>query len=58
MILTIHDNNLQKVAFIDNNKQGTLNFYNDKWTRYLSKASSLFEFTVFKQTIQTDVVPY
>lgn len=58
MILTIHDNNLQKVAFIDNNKQGTLNFYNDKWTRYLSKASSLFEFTVFKQTIQTDVAPY
>ncbi|NQH78718.1 hypothetical protein HO640_07290, partial [Streptococcus suis] len=58
MILTIHDNNLQKVAFIDNNKQGTLNFYNDKWTRYLSKASSLFEFTVFKQTIQTDIVPY
>ncbi|HFI0122485.1 TPA: hypothetical protein ACGOTU_001254 [Streptococcus suis] len=58
MILTIHDNNLQKVAFIDNNKQGTLNFYNDKWTRYLSKASSLFEFTVFKQTIQTDVIPY
>ncbi|MEG3231949.1 phage tail protein [Streptococcus suis] len=58
MVLTIHDNNLQKVAFIDNNKQGTLNFYNDKWTRYLSKASSLFEFTVFKQTIQTDVIPY
>ncbi|HHW4948645.1 TPA: phage tail spike protein [Streptococcus suis] len=58
MILTIHDNNLQKVAFIDNNKQGTLNFYNDKWTRYLSKASSLFEFTVFKQAIQTDVAPY
>ncbi|MFM0761295.1 hypothetical protein P7J38_03145, partial [Streptococcus suis] len=58
MILTIHDNILQKVAFIDNNKQGTLNFYNDKWTRYLSKASSLFEFTVFKKTIQTDVVPY
>ncbi|MBY5027577.1 hypothetical protein [Streptococcus suis] len=58
MILTIHDNNLQKVAFIDNNKQGTLNFYNDKWTRYLSKASSLFEFTVFKKTIQTDIVPY
>lgn len=58
MILTIHDNNLRKVAFIDNNKQRTLNFYNDKWTRYLSKASSLFEFTVFKQTIQTDIVPY
>ncbi|HEM3199278.1 TPA: hypothetical protein U0908_001474, partial [Streptococcus suis 14A] len=58
MILTIHDNDLQKVAFIDNNKRGTLNFYNDKWTRYLSKASSLFEFTVFKQTIQTDIVPY
>ncbi|WP_449451425.1 phage tail spike protein [Streptococcus suis] len=58
MILTIHDNNLQKVAFIDNNKQGTLNFYNDKWTRFLSKASSLFEFTVFKKSIQSDLVPY
>ncbi|MDG3132263.1 phage tail protein [Streptococcus suis] len=58
MILTIHDNNLQKVAFIDNNKQGALNFYNDKWTRFLSKASSLFEFTVFKKSIQSDLVPY
>ncbi|WP_155962115.1 phage tail protein [Streptococcus ruminantium] len=58
MILTIHDSNLQKVAFIDNDKQGTLNFYDDKWTRYLSKASSIFTFTVFKRKIQSDIAPY
>lgn len=29
MLLTIHDANLQKVAFVDNDKQGTLNYYDD-----------------------------
>ena len=48
MLLTIHDANLQKVAFVDNSKQSTLNFYNDTWTRSLPTGSSTFEFTVFK----------
>ncbi|MBZ2153655.1 phage tail protein [Streptococcus australis] len=51
MLLTIHDSGLRKVAFIDNSKQGTLNFFNDTWTRYLDTGSSTFDFTVFKKAI-------
>ena len=54
MFLTIHDANLQKVAFVDNSKQSTLNFYNDTWTRSLQTGSSTFEFTVFKKSIKSD----
>nr|WP_195916431.1 phage tail spike protein [Streptococcus anginosus] len=54
MLITIHDANLQKVAFIDNDKQGTLNYYNDVWTRNLETGSSTFEFSVFKKAIQSD----
>ena len=55
MLLTIHDSNLRKVAFIDNNKQGTLNYFNDTWTRYLETGSSTFDFTVFKKAIISDI---
>lgn len=54
MLLTIHDANLQKVAFVDNAKQSTLNFYNDTWNRSLPTGSSTFEFTVFKKAIKSD----
>lgn len=54
MLLTIHDSGLRKVAFIDNTKQGTLNFFNDTWTRYLDTGSSTFDFTVFKKAITSD----
>jgi phage minor structural protein, N-terminal domain protein len=54
MLLTIHDANLQKVAFVDNSKQSTLNFYNDTWTRSLQTGSSTFEFTIFKKAIKSD----
>ena len=54
MLLTIHDANLKKVGFIDNNKQKTLNYYDDTWTRSLETGSSTFEFTVFKKAIQSD----
>lgn len=54
MLLTIHDSSLRKVAFIDNNKQGTLNYFNDTWHRYLETASSTFDFTVFKKAIISD----
>lgn len=54
MLLTIHDSGLRKVAFIDNSKQGTLNFFNDTWTRYLDTGSSAFDFTVFKKAITSD----
>lgn len=55
MLLTIHDSNLRKVAFVDNDKQDTLNYFNDIWTRYLETGSSTFDFTVFKKAIISDV---
>jgi len=55
MLLTIHDSNLRKVAFVDNEKQGTLNYFNDTWTRYLETGSSTFDFTVFKKAILSDI---
>lgn len=56
MLLTIHNNNLQKVAYIDNEKQTTLNFFNDKWTRSLETGTSVFEYSVFKKKIKSDTV--
>lgn len=55
MLLTIHDANLQKVAYIDNDKQNTLNYYDDTWTRSLPTGSSTFEFTVFKKAVKSDL---
>lgn len=55
MLLTIHDANLQKVAYIDNDKQNTLNYYDDTWTRSLATGSSTFEFTVFKKAVKSDL---
>lgn len=49
MLLTIHDANLKKVVFIDNEKQNTLNYFDDVWTRNLETGSSTFEFTVLKK---------
>ena len=54
MLLTIHDSSLRKVAFVDNEKQDTLNYFNDTWTRYLETGSSIFDFTVFKKAIISD----
>lgn len=54
MLLTIHDASLRKVAFIDNDKQATLNYFNDTWARYLETGSSTFDFTVFKKAIISD----
>ena len=54
MLLTIHDANLQKVAFVDNSKQNTLNYYNDTWSRDMPTGASTFEFTVFKKAMQSD----
>lgn len=55
MLLTIHDSNLRKVAFIDNNKHEMLHYFNDTWKRYLETGSSTFDFTVFKKALITDV---
>ena len=54
MLLTIHDNELKKVAYIDNEKQSTLNFFNDKWIRSLESGTSVFEFSVFKKSVKAN----
>jgi hypothetical protein len=46
--------NLRQVASIDNDKQGTLNYYDDSWVRYLSTGSSTFDFTVAKKLLSAD----
>lgn len=51
MLITIHNAKLEKVAYIDNDKQDTLNYYDDKFSQYLNTANSTFEFTVYKQTL-------
>ncbi len=56
MILTIHDAQLRKVAFVDNEKQGTLSFYDDTWTRNLQTGSSTYEFSISKKTLVSDTV--
>lgn len=56
MLITIHNSKLEKVAFIDNDKQDTLNFYNDKFSQYLLTASATFEFTVYKKGIKSDTI--
>lgn len=56
MDIIIHDSKLKKVAYIDNELQDTLSFYDDKWSRYLDTASSTFEFTVYKKGIKSDSV--
>lgn len=54
MTITIHDANLRKIGWIDNEKQDTLNFYDDLWIRDLATGSSTFEFTVTKKVLKTD----
>ncbi|EHI69438.1 mannosyl-glycoprotein endo-beta-N-acetylglucosaminidase [Streptococcus ictaluri 707-05] len=56
MLLTIHNAQLQKVAYIDNEKQDTLNYYDDKFSQYLKTANSTFEFTVYKRGIKSDTI--
>lgn len=54
MLISIHDANLRKVGFLDNESQGALNFYNDTWSQYLETGTSTFEFTVDKKILETD----
>ena len=48
MLISIHDKTLQRVAFIDNEKLETLHFFDDVWHRYLTEATSTFDFSVPK----------
>lgn len=54
MHLVIHDANLRKVAFVDNEKQTTLNYLQYSWYRSLETGGSTFEVTILKKAIQTD----
>ena len=54
MLLTLHDANLNKVTFIDNDKSGTLNYFDDTWTRDLETGSSTFEFSIYKKSLKSD----
>lgn len=56
MFLTIHDAQLRKVAFVDNEKQGTLDFFDDTWTRNLQTGSSTYEFSISKKSLVSDTV--
>lgn len=58
MLIAVHDANMKKVGFLDNESQGALNFYNDTWSRYLETGTSTFEFTVDKQVLETDTANY
>ncbi|WP_070005697.1 glucosaminidase domain-containing protein [Streptococcus agalactiae] len=52
--LVIHDSKLHPVLLLDNEKQGTLNYFDDTWTRQLPTGSSVFEFSVYKKTLEGD----
>lgn len=53
-MLVIHDSELKPVAILDNDKQGTLNYSREQWKRQLLTGSSVYEFTVYKKTIDGD----
>ncbi|EPT92821.1 hypothetical protein SAG0105_00170 [Streptococcus agalactiae BSU96] len=45
---------MHPVLLLDNEKQGTLNYFDDTWTRQLTTGSSVFEFSVYKKTLEGD----
>lgn len=56
MLISIHDKNLRRVAFLDNDKPETLHFKDDTWHRYLTEATSTFDFTVTKsEDVHSDI---
>nr|DAX43934.1 MAG TPA: tail protein [Bacteriophage sp.] len=54
MLLTIHDSKLRPVASIDNEKQKTLNYFDDTWTQFFETGASTFDFTVSKKALMSD----
>lgn len=53
-MLTIHGADLKPVLFLDNEKQGALNYFNHKWRRKQKTGSSVLEFSVYKKDIVGD----
>lgn len=56
MLLTIHNSKMQKVAFLDNTKEKTLNYYNDLWVEDLTTATNTFDFTIEKKELDDDML--
>lgn len=54
MLISVHDKTLSRVTFLDNEKPNTLHYFNDTWHRYLTEATSTFDFSVPK-TGNTDI---
>lgn len=48
MQIVVHDNEMRKVALINNNYPDMLSFHSDAWHRYLLQATSTFDFTIPK----------
>lgn len=53
-MLTIHGSDLKPVLFLDNDKQGALNYFNHKWYRKQKTGSSVLEFSVYKKDLLGD----
>ena len=48
MQLSIHDQTLKRVGFINNNLPDALHYFDDNWHRYLAEGTSTFDFSVNK----------
>ncbi|MEE8865473.1 MAG: hypothetical protein SOI40_03435 [Lactococcus lactis] len=48
MLITIHDNQMNKVGFLSNEVPEIPSFFNDTWHRYLAEGAATFSFSVNK----------
>lgn len=58
MLVSIHNNRLRRVGFLDNDKPDATHFYDDTWHRYLAEATSTFDFSVSKSEADPSVLTY
>ncbi|SUO88786.1 glucosaminidase domain-containing protein [Streptococcus uberis] len=56
MLLTIHNSKMQKIAFLDNTKEKTLNYHNDLWVEDLTTVTNTFDFTIEKKELDDDML--
>lgn len=56
MLISVHDKSLKRVGFLDNDKPDTTHFTDDTWHRYLTEATSTFDFTIPKASADPDVL--
>lgn len=56
MLLTVHDSKMNRVAFLDNTKEKTLNYYEDLWVEDLVKVINTFDFIIDKKELESDTV--